>query len=177
MSEHTTRIADLPENITVQMPSQSASTYAPINVHPNPYTPEEPVRSQTRLPSRDIPMDQSTYNQDEEIQANYIPKVKLRDDYVKQHDDSHVRSHEASKKRHSKIDEIVTTLHIPIMISLLFFFFQMPMVNTMFFKNFAFLSIYNSDGNINFYGIAAKSALFGTLFYVLQNSIEYLSDI
>ena len=192
MSEHTTRISDLPENITVHMPPdgsrQTAPTYAPMNVHPNPYgntvqpaimpLPEQP--GQIRLPSRDIPMDQSTYQHDEEVQPNYIPKAKLSGDYVKQYEDlteSNIRSHEASKKRHSKIDNLITMLQVPVTISLLFFFFQMPMVNTMFFKNFSFMSIYNSDGNINFYGIAVKSVLFGTIFYVLQNSIEYLSDI
>ena len=48
--EKTTRISDLPENITVQMPTynpninqsnnmnmDSATNYMPINVHPNPY--------------------------------------------------------------------------------------------------------------------------------------------
>jgi hypothetical protein len=184
MSEHTTRIADLPENITMEMPRATAPGYAPINVHPNPYgntAPQDnPPPPQMRLPSRDIPMDPTIYQNDEEVQPNYIPKVKLNGDYVKQYEDlteSNIRGHEASKKRYSKIDYIITTLQVPITISLLFFFFQMPMVNAMFFKNFAFMSVYNSDGNINFYGIALKSALFGTLFYVLQNSIDYLSDI
>ncbi len=179
MSEHTTRIADLPENITMEMPRATAPGYAPINVHPNPYGNPAP-QEQVRLPSRDIPMDPTVYQNDEEIQPNYIPKVKLNGDYVKQYEDlteSNIRGHEASKKRHSKIDYIITTLQVPVTIALLFFFFQMPMVNAMFFKNFAFMSVYNSDGNINFYGIAVKSALFGALFYVLQNSIEYLSDM
>ena len=197
MSEHTTRIADLPENITMQMPPdgsrQTAPTYAPMNIHPNPYgnsvqpvmpLPEQPDMSYhappVRLPSRDIPMDSGSYQHDEEIQPNYIPKAKLSGDYVKDYEnltDSNIRKHEASKRRHSRIDELITTLQVPITIALLFFFFQMPMVNTMFFKNFAFLSVYNSDGNINFYGIAIKSVLFGTAFYFIQNSIDYLSDI
>ena len=183
MSEHTTRIADLPENITVHMPSdgrQTAPTYAPMNVHPNPYEQPDVAAPQVRLPSRDIPMDQSTYNHDEEIRATYIPKVRFSGDYVKEYEDlteANIRGHEQSKKRHSTIDNVITTLQVPITISLLFFFFQMPMVNTMFFKNFSFLTIYNSDGNINFSGIALKSVLFGTIFYVLQNSIDYLSDI
>ena len=182
MSEHTTRIADLPENITMEMPSGggrvTTTGYAPINVHPNPYAQNE--APQVRLPSRDIPMDPSIYQNDEEVQPNYIQKVKLNGDYVKQYEElteSNIRGHEASKKRYSKIDYIITTLQVPITIALLFFFFQMPMVNAMFLKNFAFMSVYNNDGNINFYGIAVKSALFGTIFYVLQNSIDYLSDI
>ena len=197
MSEHTTRIADLPENITMQMPPdgsrQTAPTYAPINVHPNPYgntvqpavmsLPEQtdmPYAPPVRLPSRDIPMDSGAYQRDEEVQPNYIPRVKMSNDYVKEYEnltESNIRKHEASKRSNSKIDNLITTLQVPVTIALLFFFFQMPMVNTMFFKNFAFLSVYNSDGNINFYGIAIKSALFGAAFYFIQNSIDYLSDI
>ena len=197
MSEHTTRIADLPENITVQMPPdgrQTAPAYAPMNVHPNPYgnsvqpavmsLPQQLDMSQrappVRLPSRDIPMNSGTHQQDEEVHANYIPKVKMSGDYVKEYEnltDTNIRKHEASKRSHSKIDYLITTLQVPITIAILFFFFHMPIVNTMFFKNFAFLSIYNGDGNINFYGIAIKSMLFGALFYFIQNSIDYLGDL
>jgi len=198
MSEHTTRIADLPENITMHMPPdgrppdgrQTAPAYSPMNVHPNPYGnsvqpvvmshPEQPDAMQVRLPTRDIPMNSGTYQQDEEVQANYIPRVKMSSDYVKDYEnltDASIRKHEASKRSNSKIDYLITTLQVPITIALLFFFFHMPIVNTMFFKNFAFLSIYNGDGNINFYGIAVKSVLFGALFYFIQNSIDYLGDI
>ena len=88
--ENTTRIDDLPENITMRMPNDEAQTYSPMNIHPNPYgnslqpnvmplpqsKPDPKVRfqednSHVRLPSRDIPMDQSMYQQDEEIQPNY----------------------------------------------------------------------------------------------------------
>jgi len=197
MSEHTTRISDLPENITIHMPPdgrQTAPAYAPMNIHPNPYgnsvqpaimpLPEHQDMSHhappVRLPSRDIPMDSGAYQHDEEVQPNYIPKVKMSGDYVKEYEsltDSNIRRHEASRRSNSKIDNLITTLQVPITIALLFFFFHMPMVNTMFFKNFAFLAVYNSDGNINFYGIAIKSILFGALFYMIQNSIEYLGDM
>jgi len=200
MSEHTTRIADLPENITMQMPQQqdmrnqmqaSAPTYAPMNVHPNPYgntvqpaimpLPEQADMGRPqRLPTRDIPMDQSAYQNDEEVQPNYIPKVKMTSDYVKDYEsltESNIRKHESDKRRQSKVDYIITTLQVPITIAFLFFIFHMPMVNTMFFKNFSFLSIYNSDGNINYNGIALKSVMFGALFYSVQNTIDYLGDI
>jgi hypothetical protein len=200
MSEHTTRIADLPENITTQMPQQqdmrnqtqaSAPTYAPMNIHPNPYgnnvhpaimsLPEQADMGRPqRLPTRDIPMDQSAYQNDEEVQPNYIPKAKMSSDYVKDYEnltESNISKHEAGKRRQSKVDYLVMTLQVPITIAFLFFIFQMPMVNTLFFKNFAFLSIYNSDGNINYNGIALKSVMFGALFYSVQNTIDYLGDI
>jgi hypothetical protein len=135
---------------------------------------------QMRLPSRDIPMDQGKYQQDEEIQPNYIPRPKLTSDYVKDYEDvthENIRRHENRKEKTSMVDRILSDLQTPIMVALMFFIFQMPMMNTMFYRNFSFLSVYNTDGNINFYGIALKSVLFGGIFYSLQNTVNYLTDI
>ncbi len=196
--ESTTRIDDLPENITMRIPNEQhgqVPTYAPMNVHPNPYgnslqpnvmpLPQSKVRfqdetQQMRLPSRDIPMDQSQYQQDEAIQPNYIPRAKLTSDYVKDYEEitlDNIRKHENRKEKTSMIDKIFSDLQTPILVALMFFIFQMPMMNTILYRNFSFLSIYNTDGNINFYGIALKSILFGGIFYGLQNTVNYLTDI
>jgi hypothetical protein len=183
--DSTTRIDDLPENVTMRV-QNDATSYAPVNVHPNPHGNQQhgalppPQQKQHRLPSRDIPMDQTNYQQDEEIQPNYMPRVKFADDYVKDYEsvtDAKIKHHERGKARSSIIDRICTDLQMPVFVALLFFIFQMPLVNTMFFRRFSFLSIYNSDGNVNFYGIALKSILFGGAFYSLGNTIEYLTDI
>jgi len=197
--ESTTRIDDLPENITMRIPHDQQQgqvpTYAPMNIHPNPYgnsiqpnvmpPPQAKVRfqeetPQMRLPSRDIPMDQTRYQQDEEVQPNYIPRAKLTSDYVKDYEDvtlDNIRRHENRKEKTSIVDRILSDLQTPILVALMFFIFQMPMMNTMFYRNFSFLSVYNADGNINFYGIALKSVLFGGIFYSLQNTVNYLTDI
>jgi hypothetical protein len=197
--DSTTRIDDLPENITMRVPNEQSGgqvpTYAPMNVHPNPYgnslqpnvmpPPQAKVRfqeetPQMRLPSRDIPMDQAQYQHDEEVQPNYIPRAKLTSDYVKDHEEitrENIRKHEYRKDKTSMVDRILSDLQTPILVALMFFIFQMPMMNTMFYRNFSFLSVYNTDGNINFYGIALKSVLFGSIFYSLQNTVNYLTDI
>jgi len=197
--ESTTRIDDLPENITMRIPNEpqqgQVPTYAPMNIHPNPYgnsiqpnvmpPPQAKVRfqdetPQMRLPSRDIPMDQTQYQQDEEVQPNYIPRPKVTSDYVKDYEEvtmDNIRKHENRKEKTSAVDRILSDLQTPILVALMFFIFQMPMMNTMFYRNFSFLSVYNTDGNINFYGIALKSVLFGGIFYSLQNTVNYLTDI
>ena len=201
--DSTTRIDDLPENITMRVPNEQQGgqipTYAPMNVHPNPYgnslqpnvmplpqsKPDMKVRfqeetPQMRLPSRDIPMDQTQYQQDEEVQPNYIPRAKLTSDYVKDYEaitHDNIRRHEYRKDKTSMVDRILSDLQTPILVALMFFIFQMPMMNTMFYRNFSFLSVYNTDGNINFYGITLKSLLFGGIFYSLQNTVNYLTDI
>jgi len=196
--DSTTRIDDLPENITMRVqPEQSGQvpTYAPMNIHPNPYgnsiqpnvmpLPESKVRfqeenPQMRLPSRDIPMDQTIYQQDEEIQPNYIPQAKLTRDYVRDYEEvthDNIKRHENRKDKTSMLDKIFSDLQTPVLVALIFFIFQMPMMNTMFYRNFSFLSLYNTDGNVNFYGIALKSAVFGSVFYGIQNTMQYLTDI
>lgn len=227
MSSNTTRIADLPENVSVQLQDNhqysnsvgtggsnglDVPTYKPMNIHPNPYgnsiqpdvmphpeskplsninqqfsyhqsglIPDQEIRStpQMRLPSRDIPMDTTSYNNDEEIQPNFIPKPKLTSDYVRQYEnlnDDKIKTHEKSKKRAIFIDDILSELQIPLLISFLFFFFNLPIINTVIFKRFSFLNIYNTDGNVNFYGIFIKSLVFGTVYYFLQTTIHFLTD-
>ena len=235
MSENITRISDLPDNITMQMPRDAPQfngitnlqeqnlSYAPMNIHPNPYgnsvdpnvipLPQNPQMTQSnkqqhqqqqqayqqpqqqsyqqpqtdlhnmphvRLPSRDIPMDQTAYQQDIEITPNFIPKPKLTGDYIKQYEEINeekLQKHEKNVKMANQLDDTFVDIQIPILISILFFVFQMPIVNTILYKNFTFLSIYNTDGNINFYGIFFKSILFGSIFYVLHKAINFLTNI
>ena len=212
MSEHTTRIDQLPDNITMQVGGQSPigdGNYSAMNIHPNPYgnelqphnspmpeisppknkittrmtnTDKEMISNtpRIRLPSRDLPMAEDEYLHDEEITGNFIPRVRFKDDYVRDYEQittEKILQRETKKHNESIVDRILTDLQVPLLITILFFLFQMPAINTLFFKRFAFLSIYNSDGNINFFGIALKSIIFGGLFYVLQKTVNVLVDI
>ena len=217
MAEHTTRIDQLPDNVTMQIGSQAPmgdGNYSPMNIHPNPYGNElqphnspmpeiSPPRNENqppsgilkmsnderemisntprvRLPSRDLPMDEDEYLHDEEITGNYIPRVKFQDDFVSDYEEittEKILQRETRKRNESMVDRILSDLQVPLLITILFFLFQMPAINTLFFKRFAFLSIYNSDGNINFFGIALKSVIFGSLFYVLQKTVNVLVDL
>lgn len=132
-----------------------------------------------RLPSRDLPINEDEYLHDPEITANYIPKVRFKDDYVKDYEEittEKILQRERKKQHESTVDRILNDLQVPLLITMLYFLFQMPAVNTLFFKRFAFLSIYNSDGNINFFGITLKSMIFGFLFYLLQKTVNVLVD-
>lgn len=135
---------------------------------------------QQRLPSRDIPRDSTNYTQDEQVQPNYIPMPKHHDDYVRSHEDmteKNLKEYEEKKRKERRIDIILTELQTPLVIMLLFFFFQLPMINTMIFKRFSFLSIYNADGNFNFNGLIFKSILFGSAYYSLIKVTNFLSEV
>ena len=224
----TTRIMDLPENITMQQgPVQTqqgqkqnapvfGNTYAPMDMHPNPYghpppsVPNIPKPSEQHfdqgmsqmqqmpqmqqnqsyqppihqgLPARDIPMDQSQYTHDEQIQANYIPpvpeSVKRTTDYVRQFEEATERKiskHDEEKAKQSRFDTLVEEGQIPILVAFLFFIFHMPMVNNLIFKHMSFLALHDMDGNFNMYGLMFKSALFAGCFYVATQSIHIMSE-
>lgn len=132
-----------------------------------------------RLPSRDIPHDSLGYSQDEEIQPNYIPKAKQNGDYVREHEDmteKNLRKHEEKKRKESRFDALMNDIQTPIFVAILFFFFQLPLVNRMIFKRFSFLSIYDTDGNFNFYGLVFKSLIFGGVYYSMNKAMTFLSE-
>jgi hypothetical protein len=232
--ESTTRISDLPDNITMQPQNTftqnmggpmepimtqrgnydngPSTNYIPLNIHANPYgisaqnpimpIPQQPNvqqiqqvaqleqlskqqqyelqnMPQVRLPSRDIPVDTIQYLNDEEVQPNYIPKTKLTKDYIREHEDiaeKKLIDHERKKHRENKLDELMSEFQIPLFIAFLYFFFQLPIINTMIFKKFSFLSIYNDDGNFNFNGLVLKSMVFGFFYYLIQKITTFIVE-
>ena len=132
-----------------------------------------------KLPSCDIPNNTENYNMDPRVQPNYIPKPNTND-YVREHHDmteQNLRDYESKKYRMNKLDSFLTEFQVPIFVALLFFFFQLPIVNTMIFKKFTFLHIYNEDGNFNFYGLVLKSILFGIFYLFVDKSIYFVSGL
>ena len=131
-----------------------------------------------RLPSRDIPQNTINIIQDEQVKPNFIPKSNVEEDYVKKYEDmteKNLREYEEKNKKEKKIDIIMNEIQTPILVCLLYFLFQMPIIN-MFFKRFAFLSIYNTDGNFNFKGLILKSIIFGSLYYTIIKTTNFINE-
>jgi hypothetical protein len=175
----------------------------PIDVHPNPYgipqpppggmlPPEHtqgrsggPVGSPNyipevpqRLPQRDIPMNPMEHIQDEQVQPNYIPPPpKLTTDYIQEYQasqDRQIREYEEKKMREKTREHWLDAFQWPLLVGLLYFVFQLPIVNTLIFKRFSFLSIYRDDGNFNLLGLTLKSAVFAVLYLGLQYGLSLL---
>lgn len=135
---------------------------------------------QQRLPSRDIPQNTIQYSNDEETRANYIPKADKENDYVKDHYDmteQNLKEYEQRKRQQNHWDSIFNDFQTPLFIAILFFFFQLPIINTTIFKRFAFLSLYNEDGNFNMAGLMLKSSLFGSLYYFVYKFTTFISEL
>jgi len=88
-----------------------------------------------------------------------------------------LKEYEKEKKNESKTDRAFDKFRNPIIAAILFFILHMPIVNTMIFKQFSFLSIYNDDGNFNFYGLVLKAAIFGFIYWFIESALDYLGEI
>jgi hypothetical protein len=167
--------------------------YQPLNIHKNPYGFPEPT--DTQLPqmttqrigggsggftgdmmqpspppqmNRGIHADTTSYQQDEHMIPNHIPAQKLTTDYLKEHEEKmKALASEHKKEQHQKdlIESAYAEFQIPILIGVLFFLFQMPVINQFLFKNLSFLKIFGEDANLNLYGLIFKSTLFGLVYY------------
>lgn len=132
------------------------------------------------LPSRDIPTTTTNYTQDIQVQANHVPQHKLTSDYIREYEQASERSlqtHEQNKHREEVAQDLFSSLQIPIFVGILYFVFQMPVVNTLLRKYFTFLTIYHDDGNFNFIGLLLKSMLFGSVFYMIQHVSQKISEL
>lgn len=136
------------------------------------------VQEKQDLPSRDIPMDNSVYTQDETIQQNYIPNKNVPD-YLDSYDQEErkVRAYEKEKHHKKMIDIILEEIQLAVYVAILFFIFQTAAFRKLIWNHFTFLPILSSDGNINVNGIMFKSVLFGAVFYCSQKLAAYLSEL
>jgi hypothetical protein len=157
-----------PQNIQIQFPAEMAGL--PTG------------GEQYRLPSRDIPMNPAAITQDIEIRPNYVPPPPPAtiSDYVREYEDKKLakaQEHQAKTHRAEMADDIFSELQIPLFLTILFFLFQMPFVNNLLHKYFAFAMITNADGNLNVQGLILKSVLFGSIYYAISKGVQYLTVV
>jgi len=126
----------------------------------------------TQLPSRDIPMNTNTISQDPNVQATYIPQSQNKD-YIKDYEstDDIINSYNNQSSRQETLDEMYSEFQTALLLSVLYFLFQLPVLKKYLFSFFP--ALFNKDGNQNIYGFLFSSTLFGLIFYVInkQNTI------
>jgi hypothetical protein len=175
--------------------------YQPLNMHQNPYGIPEPTDRQ--LPSISVNrggsegfagegfpapppsvMNRGGHQEyaeramDEQIIANHIPKPKLTNDYLQDYEEKLAKlsaEHQKAKHQESLITSVYDEMQIPILIGLMFFLFQMPIINSLMYKYLAFLKLYNEDGNLNLYGLVFKSVAFGLFYFGFIRATTYLA--
>ena len=182
---------------TSQIEGLGANTYMPLNIHPNPFGPpgsgampfpenvhedpyrvgkgDNPFESDHRLPSRDIPMNTTDYTQDEGVHANYIPKPTEPTDYIRDYEQAESKKwkkHQEEKYRKESAEDLVSQFQTPVIIAMMYFIFQMPLLNRMLFKYGSALPFFREDGNLNLGGMCAKSVAFASVYFLMERVVE-----
>jgi hypothetical protein len=129
----------------------------------------------TSLPNRDIPHQPERFSRDEQIQPNYIPKAK-NTDYIEEdmNYDEMMKRNKTEKKEKDSLDMFYDELQTPVIISVLFFAFQLPILNKLLIK-FA-PSLFFIDGNPKFTGYLFKTSLFSIIYYLSNKVLTTFSE-
>ena len=129
----------------------------------------------TRLPSRDIPMNTNRLVQDPQVKPNYVPKAENKD-YIAQHDSyaSLLKAKKNAAVSQTRLDNIYDELQLPLMVTVLYFFLQMPYFTKLLSRQLP--SLFLKDGSLTFGGYITKSLIFGSLFFGINKLTRYLSE-
>ena len=119
------------------------------------------------LPSRDIPQNPNNITSDERVKENYIPNTN-NNDYITEYQTSEqiLNSNNNNDQNKKNIDNIYNQLSVPLIISLLYFLFQLPIVKNNLYKLFPMF--YTVSGNLNILGYIFNSLLFGLVYFLIN---------
>ena len=125
-----------------------------------------------QLPSRDIPLNTTTINNDVNVQPNYIPPNN--NDYIANHvtPTDIIQQNRMKENMNDNVEQFYETIQMPLLVGLLFFIFQLPFIR----KNlFIYLpSLFNKDGNPNLSGYIFNSVIFALLYFSFTYILKYL---
>lgn len=129
----------------------------------------------TVLPSRDIPQTTLPTQQDVTVKPNYVPKDEEKD-YIGNIIDRErvIQENQRKQNQSDNMDYIYTQLQIPLIVGILYFLFQLPIVRK---RMFVFLpSLFNTDGNPNLSGYVFNSVMFALFYGLLLKGLHYLKS-
>jgi hypothetical protein len=110
----------------------------------------------TELPSRDIPRETIEHVTDPQVAQTYVPPPQV------------VYQPQPQPMKPTKAD-LLEEFKFPLMLSLLFYVFQLHAVSSTLLKMFP--SLFEADGNMTTHGLMFKSLLFGAAYYGIMNFV------
>jgi len=129
------------------------------------------IAGATSLPSRDIPQNTQQIVNDPAIKANYVPPPQPdQTDYI---NDNEATYHYKDEDIKNSLDTVYDEVQAPILLAVLYFIFQLPIMRKIIFQYIPFLC--NNDGNYNFNGLVFTSALYGLIYYSLTKSMSHFN--
>jgi len=128
----------------------------------------------TELPSRDIPRNQQHIAQDIQIKTNHIPQKESYVDYIQEHQTNEqiIRAQIQQQTNKSRFDIIFDEVQGPIMLGILYFMFQLPVIQKQMCKLIP--SLFGSDGHPNLSGYIFTSSIFASVYYFLVKGMFFL---
>ncbi len=131
------------------------------------------IAGATMLPSRDIPQTTHGITSDPQIQANYVPPAETNNDYINDDDydnDEAIHNYNRTADVKSSLDSIYDEIQTPLLLAILYFLFQLPIIRKTLCKYIPLLC--NNDGNYNINGLVFTSVLFALIFFIFSKGIS-----
>lgn len=137
----------------------------------------------TMLPSRDIPQGQAHLSQDVNTQANYIPQGQGQSalgmqsglgDYILEHQTNEdiIRAQAQKQEKKNSLEYLYDELQAPLLIAILYFMFQLPVVQKQLCR--VIPALFKKDGNPNLSGYIFTSVAFAGVYFVLTKGMKVL---
>ena len=171
------KIENYGQQLNLERQNNNSSQIPPIN-----YTSEltsvlkdAQLSGATLLPSRDIPQQTLPLQNDPQIQADYIPDSKNNDYIGNILDKEKIILEQRQRQNHSdNLDYIYEQLKLPILVGILYFLFQLPIIR----KNLlTFLpNLFNKDGMPKLSGYIFNSVIFAIIYLLLVKLLNYLQN-
>jgi hypothetical protein len=129
----------------------------------------------TVLPSRDIPKNTISIQNDRQIQPDFIPPEQ-QNDYIGDILNKEKIISDQQKKQNTaeNLEYIFQIIQMPLLIGILYFIFQLPYTRQTIFTTFP--SFYNKDGSQKLSGFIFNSILFSCLYGLNLVAINYLNN-
>lgn len=158
---------------------------------------QTPGQQNTQLASRDVP--QSNFQQSADIQShpNYVPGQMKTDpvrqttqddlqqqnmasasaetDFIEKHNESLQRKElqeTKSRKMESVFEMMMEQIHVPVILAILYFMFQLPFFNERLRTQLPFLFV--RENKMSVYGIVLKAILFALSYAGINQLLEYM---
>tara|TARA_B110000261_G_scaffold59862_1_gene70455 strand:- start:768 stop:1439 length:672 start_codon:yes stop_codon:yes gene_type:complete len=126
------------------------------------------------LQFRDVPQSQTHITQDAQMQPNFVP-AQEQEDYIgaSQTNGDVVREHNEKRKVEESYDTLFDNLQTPVLLAILYFIFQLPVVKQTVFRLVP--ALFKKDGTPNLYGYITHSISFATVYTAAMMTLKYFS--
>ena len=127
----------------------------------------------TVLPSRDIPKNTISIQNDRQIQPDFIPEQE--NDYIGDilNKEKIISDQQKKQNTSDNLEYIFQIIQMPLLIGILYFIFQLPYTRQTIFAMFP--SFYNKDGSQKLSGFVFNSVLFSCLYGLNLIAINYFN--